>query len=593
MFTDDQLTQFVTKRFNAWKDHKKNNVQNRHVENYKLYKSYREQKLHVWQTNVFLPYVFSMVETILPRLIGYLWQGDKLVKAYPRGEEDAIDAEAVDQLLVYQIDTQIPNLYLEWVELLKTSLIQGTGIGKLIWDVSNDTPKFDNIDIFDFYPQPFKKYVSEMEGCFHVYDIATDLLQGRPNYKNLDKLKDSKTLKNEEEGSKQRDSEVGRNNSFKPDRSTALIYQYWGKVPVQDRIDVDAGYSSVKYKEALVEIANKNVLIRNEDNPYVTAQLPEGIRPFVVAKDYIDLNEFWGIGDIDPIRDLQYEANEMENQKLDSIKLIMNPMWKVSDQAGVDLANVISYPGNIVQYAQGSDGIVPIPHSDLPQSVFSQQEWLRQMISNAIGVSDYSKGLNAPGMSDTVGGITSLIEEANMRFAYKIKCLQMTAVKEFAEKLFQLDQIFVKGTTIPVRLEGDLGQEWVTITPDNMKTFVDIRPLPVSMIGNKLARQNTLIRLLEVLKGAPPLPTVIKGVLTEFQLPNIDEIMSQMYQLWGIPDPSKPQPPAYPEQQLNGVPLPGGGNGQGSPSSPGQPPPELNNAQVGQNMGKRIAVGLR
>jgi hypothetical protein len=212
------------------------------------------------------------------------------------------------------------------------------------------------------------------------------------------------------------------------------------------------------------------------------------------------------------------------------------------------------------------------------------------MISNAIGVSDYSKGMNAPGMSDTVGGITSLIEEANMRFAYKIKCLQMTAIKDFAEKLFQLDQIFIKGITFPVRLEGQSGQEWVTIAPENMRTFVDIRPLPVSMIGNKLARQNTLIRLIEVLKGAPPLPTVVKGILDEFQLPNVDEIMHQMYQIWGIPEPGVEQP-GIPGQQ--GAPLPGGAYSGVPPGSPSMPPPESNNAQAMQNMGKKIAVGLR
>jgi hypothetical protein len=591
MYSDDQLTQFITKRFNSWSDHKKNNVQNRHIENYKLYKSYRDEKLHIWQTNVFLPYVFGMIETILPRLVGYLWQGDKLVKAYPRGKEDTEDAIAVDKLLAYQVDTQIPNLFLEWVELLKTSLIQGTGIGKLTWDVMNDQPLFHNIDIFDFVPQPFKKYVNEMEGCFHVYDISVDLLEGRPNYKNLDKIKHSKSTVQDQEANKTRDAEVGKSSNYQPDRNSALIYQYWGKIPVQDRIDLDSGYNSTKYEEGLVEIANKIFIIRNEKNPYVTPQLPEGLRPFVVAKNYVDLNEFWGIGDIDPIRDLQYEANEIENQKLDSIKLIMNPMWKVSDQAGVDLNNIISYPGNIIQYSEGSKGLENVAHQEIPQSVFTQQEWFTRMISNAIGVSDYSKGQNAPGMSDTVGGITSLVEEANMRFAYKIKCIQMTAIKEFAEKLFQLDQIFIKGMDIPVRLEGDIGQEWVTITPDNMKTFVDIRPLPISMIGNKLARQNTLIRLMEVLKGAPPLPTVVKGILDEFQLPNVDEIMSQMYMLWGIPEPGEAQPPVLPGQE--GIPLPGGAQGQGSPSSPGMPPPEMSNANAMQNMSKRIAVGLR
>lgn len=587
MYTDEQLSQFINKKFNGYSQHKKDNYQNKHIENYKLYKSYRDDKLHLWQTNVFLPYVFGMIETVLPRLVGYLWQGDKLVKAYPRGPEDAQDAEVVDKLLAYQVNTGIPNVFLEWVEVLKTSLIQGTGIGKLTWDVVNDTPMFNNIDVFDFYPQPYKKYINEMDGVFHVYDIAVDALKGRPGYRNIEQLSKSTMMVKDEEGNKARDTESGKFSSFKPDRNTALIRQYWGKVPMQDSYDIDSGYGSTKYEEGLVEQANKNIIIRNIPNPYITEQLKEGLRPFVVAKDYLDLNEFWAIGEVESIKDMQYEANEIENQKLDSIKLIMNPMWRVSDQAGVDLNNMIAYPGNIIQYAEGSKGVEPMVQPVLPQAVFTQQEFFNRTINNAVGVSDYSRGLNEPGMSDTVGGITSLIEEANMRFAYKIKCIQMTAVREFAEKLFQLDQIFIKGTTIPVRLEGDMGQEWVRITPDNMKAFIDIRPVAVSMIGNKLARQNTLIRLLDVLKGAPPLPTIIEGILDEFELPNKEEVMSQMYKLWGIPEPGTEG--ALPPEAA-GIPLPGGPNPAGGP---GLPPPVANNAQAGQNLGRLVAGGLR
>lgn len=579
MLTDDQLQQFLLKRFDAYKSFKKDNVQSKHIENYKLYKSYRDQRLHDWQTNVFLSYTFGMIETILPRVVSYLWQGDKLVKAYPRGKEDALQSRSVDRLLSWQVDTQIPNLFLEWVEVLKTALIQGTGIGKLVWNVQSDEPNFFNIDIFDFYPQPFKKYVNDMEGCFHVYDMPVDLLLGRPNYKNVDKLKDGNMQTKDEDGNKQRDTEVGKLGNFTPDRKQVLIYQYWGKIPVQERISVGEPQfqsESTVYKEALVELGNRKEIIRVQENPYVTPELPEGIRPFVVIKDYIDLNEFWGIGDVEPIKDMQYESNELENQKLDSIKLIMNPMWKVSDQAGVDLSNMRAYPGNVVQYAEGSKGLETLASPQIPPIVFQQQEWFRNQMNSTVGVSDYSRGQNAPGMSDTVGGISSLIEEANMRFQYKIKCFQMTGIKEFAEKLFQLDKIFIKGIEIPTRLDDAEGAEWMTISPDNLKGFFDIRPIPVSMIGNKLAKQQSVTALIGVMSKAPPLPSLIRQLLESYDLPNLEEAMSEMYQIWGIPMPGEaPQLPNMP-----------GGVGTASPAQIGSAPPVMPQGMP-QQMGGR------
>jgi hypothetical protein len=223
---------------------------------------------------------------------------------------------------------------------------------------------------------------------------------------------------------------------------------------------------------------------------------------------------------------------------------------------------MVSYPGNVIQYSDGSKGIEPLPAREIPQSVFSQQEWFRTQMNSAAGVSDYSRGQNAPGMSDTVGGITSLIEEANMRFQYKIKCFQMTGITEFAQLLFSLDQIFIKGLEIPVRLEGQEGMDWIEINPDNLKGFFDIRPIPVSMIGNKLARQNSITNLLGAMGKAPPLPSLIRQLLESFDIPNLDEAMAEMYRLWGIPQPGEV------------IPMPiTGGAGAASPAQIGSAPP--------------------
>jgi hypothetical protein len=54
--------------------------------------------------------------------------------------EDYNQAEIVDKLIQYQIDTQIQNLFLELAEHFKTCLIYGNGIGKLTWNVKENRP---------------------------------------------------------------------------------------------------------------------------------------------------------------------------------------------------------------------------------------------------------------------------------------------------------------------------------------------------------------------------------------------------------------------------------------------------------------------
>jgi hypothetical protein len=586
---EEQILNYVLKTFDNYKSHRKQNFDNRFIESYKLYKSYRNSRQHEWQSNVFLPYSFSMIETVLPREVEYLWRGDKLVKAFPRERTDIPFEEVVNDLIYYQIDTQIDNLFMEMVEHFKQTLVYGTGIGVLTWNVNKNKPEFNSIDILDFYGQPHKKYIEDMDGCFRVYDRYIDYLwqlqQQGIGYINIDKMlreQDQQNV-NVEDSKKDRLAVTGQNPQTESNRPSALIYEYWGKVPVQNRIDVDAGITTAKYDEMLVMIANRKYLIRAIPNPYRSNQNPEGFRPFIVGKNYLDIGEFYSMGEIDNVKDIQHELNELENQSLDNIKLIMNRMWKVSTSAGVDLSTLVSMPGGVV-IGNDINQIEQMDHNDLPPSGAQMQERLNNALQMASGVSDYTRGVNSPGMTDTVGGISALVEESNMRFSLKIKILQMTSVRQFAEKLFQLDQLFIDSAELPVRLEGQEGLKWVMVNKDNLKGMYDFKPVGISLIGNKIARQNTLIRMLDVLAKAPPIPGLIKQILDEFEFPNTEEIMQQMQNLWG-------QPLASLESPSFGSSMGGMGAG-GNPSAP-PPLPPLNNIQEAQGMSNQLAANTR
>jgi hypothetical protein len=329
------------------------------------------------------------------------------------------------------------------------------------------------------------------------------------------------------------------------------------------------------------------------DNPYKSTQQPNGFRPFIVGKDYVDLTEFYGLGEIDNISDIQIEANEIENQSMDNIKLILNRMWLVGNNAGVDYETMFSYPGGIIN-ADNPELVKPLQQQEIPQSYVNKREQYLQEIQRTSGVNDYTQGMNTPGMTDTVGGISSLIEEANMRFSLKIKILQMTAIKDFAEKLFMLDKIFIKNMRLPVRLEGEKGMEWVDINPDNLKGMYDFKPVGISMVGNKLARQNTLIKVMEVLAKSAPIPPIAQQILEEFEFKNVDEIMSYLYKIWGI-NPSAESPNNQLSLPMGNPPAdlpPKGAIPQGSGPAPDTGAPTNNNAQVMQNLSKIISAGI-
>ena len=320
--SNQELLSFLLKTKDNYTQHRKQNYDSKLIENLRLYKSFRDNKANTWETNIFLSYIFTMIETILPREITYLWQGDRFVTAHPRERTDIPDAKVVDDLIQYQIDTDIDELFMEFMDFIKMHNVQGTGIGKLTWNVFDDKPEFVNVDVFDFYPQPHKKYIEKMDGMFHVYDMPVDILMERQQqgvgYDNVHQIVHTSMGTKDEESHSDKDSELGRMKVYQPNRRTALIYQYWGKIPLQERIDVGKGYSFTRFVEGFIEIANRKFIIRKGENPYKTPERPEGIRPFIAAKDYTDpYGDFWGIGEVQPVKDVQYEANELECGKVE------------------------------------------------------------------------------------------------------------------------------------------------------------------------------------------------------------------------------------------------------------------------------------
>jgi len=86
---------------------------------------------------------------------------------------------------------------------------------------------------------------------------------------------------------------------------------------------------------------------------------------------------------------------------------------------------------------------------------------------------------------------------------------------------------------------------------------------------------------------------LIESILEEFEMPNREEIMNQMYRLWGIPNPNQGESGLL-TGQATGQGIPQSGGGSVSPSRPiPPPPPDVNNAEAQANISRLIAAGLR
>src|SRR5262245_14931489 len=93
---------------------------------YGMRRSHIVRKEGDWRSRLFIPYAFSTIETIAPKLIAQVPQ----FIVNPVGPEDRLPAENVELMMNYAATNAKPDLYVELVKAYKTALTYGTGILK-------------------------------------------------------------------------------------------------------------------------------------------------------------------------------------------------------------------------------------------------------------------------------------------------------------------------------------------------------------------------------------------------------------------------------------------------------------------------------
>jgi len=435
---------------------------------YKLYRSKLEDTDDPWRSNLFIPYAFSTIETILPRLV----TNRPRFEFVARGPEDKDRAEVVNEFLHYQWD--IMNMDLEMIKWVKESLLYGTSILKVPWVIEKnyEGPKPQVTDLFNFFTDPDSTTIDNARYVIHrTHQTKEHLLdmQKLGIYHNVNKIESSV-------GQDLSKSERYANRGMSvPDTDKIELLEYW-----QD--------------DRVIVVADKKIVIRDEKNPYRCG------KPFVKIVDQIVPHEFHGIGEIEQIESLQYELNDWRNHRMDGKTLTMNPMWWVPP--GMDLDDFVAEPGALFG---GDKAPEPIRTQGDRVSDYREEEIIKGDIQTTTGVSDYSRGVDsAPGISnETATGISLIQEAANMRFRMKVMIIEEMGIKPLGLMLLELNQQFMDESQV-IRVVGERGIEWKSITPEDIRGEYDlIVEAGSTQPMNEVIRRNRALQMLTLFGNDP------------------------------------------------------------------------------------------
>ena len=551
---------------------------------YKLYESYVNENKEIFNTKMFVPIIFSVIERFLPRLIS----SKPTVNFMPRRPDTVDRAQHMQSLFEWQWDqvsrVRDGGMYMELLRFVKEALITGTAIAKIPWRVESrekkyyndkgavavkfdkyfDGPDFQLVDPYDFFYDPESVDIQQASWVIHRTRRTLDEMRainkskGVEIYKNLNLLeeKPADTLINPENDWKyRRKVALGGAQTLVADKTTKKheLMECWGYFPVYDENGQPKDDESVEQR--VIVLADKSVVVRDIEFPYW-----HGKKPFVSYTPWPRSFEFYGIPIIKHLERIQFYTNEFVNQKFDNQTMSLNQMIVVDPLANLEDWQLVWRPGGVIR--AHPEYIQPLALGDVTPNIDASLNYLSQTAQLTTGLSDYyTSGVNPEQTSNkTATGTNTIEEQMAARVKEAVQVLEEQVIREIGYQWHGLDGQFIKLPLI-IRVIGPSGKpEFPLVEPEDTRYSYDVIPEQGSTEPiNKALLRNQFIQALQMVSSNPLMAQITDWHTT----------VMEMWKMFGQKQPEKlmTSTPGSDPKAIGGQ--------EGDQPSPGGPPPPL------------------
>lgn len=531
--------QLVTDRFSRARDYRVTSQDEIWKRSYNNWRGILDTSLYPWRSKLFIPWSFTVVETIIPRVFAR----DPKWRAISRTPDFPDDGpRTVSDLMGYQWNRM--GMRLKMYDYIKDSLMYSKAFAKVGWkfktktktfmepvvgkddvitfekkvksEIEHDDPCVDIVDPADIYIDPDATSLDDAAYVIHRKTMSLKELKDNPNYKNVEKIKQASYADQYMDKLMRYRDEVPPKDKHK---DLVEVLEYWG---ADDR---------------LIVIANRSIVLRDTPNPYNHKKIP-----FVELDDYRDPHRLYGQSELSVIDPLQREINSIRNQRRDYDNLALNPVIRMVPGVLRNPNSAVMAPGAVwmVSDLQSMDTFT-MPQ--LQGSARDIEQQTAQDIKMTTAIDEIGIGLlpDNPQRRSATEVVTSQ-QSAGRRFAMKIALLE-EAVKKIGQMVYALDQQFLDQERI-IQIVGERGAtEWVKLGPEDVRAeyYIDIET--GSMLPkDEIAQRKEAVELLQYITpiitpvvGTNPeviLP-VVRMVLDTFELPGKQEIVDELKAVLG------------------------------------------------------------
>lgn len=448
---------------------------------YKLYIAYngdRQKEIQSWQSNVFVPYTMSIIETMMPRIL------DARPEFTVEGRNESSQAKAPKQQKLLDFFWEKAQMDRVSEELTRSALVYGTGFLQAGWkkderklrflkskDIRTKKPEWTE-ETKVFYDAPHAESVDPYSLWYDWHNTAAESKQYwfkrllltepeiRRRYPAADKTRLDLALKGQ--GMDLNDyatvrlyTKTSQESIVKNATQYSPGVRGYGGDKYQVIPDIRLRFHEVlewwrPWDDAYSVIVNYVPVFDKAEMPipFDFKEAPFIDLPFLRAPF-----EFEGYGLPLLMENPQIMLNLIKNQRLDEAILRVHKMWIVNPLANVNKEELVTRPFGII-YTPDPNGVRPVEFSDINQSAYREEELLKGDMRYSSGIDDISMGVGGGGGSATE--VRHLREATLERVRLFVNHMGETYSKLARYWMSMQRQFFTEEMTI--RVIGDDGQ---------------------------------------------------------------------------------------------------------------------------------------
>jgi hypothetical protein len=173
-----------------------------------------------------------------------------------------------------------------------------------------------------------------------------------------------------------------------------------------------------------------------------------GERPIVIGNTVIEAHRAVPDSLVQLGSQLQREANDIVNTRMDNVKLVLNKRWMVKRGKNVDVPSLHKNASGSVTMVDSLDDIKEIEWNDVTSSSYQEQDRINVDYDELVGNFSGSSVMTNRQLNETVGGMGLLKGGASELTEYMLRTFVETWVEPVLRQLVKLEQAYESDTVI-------------------------------------------------------------------------------------------------------------------------------------------------